>query len=181
MQGPREWAAPAGYVVSTDPARLDVDRIYRFLSTAYWSAGIPRELVQRSIANSLPFGLYAPSGQQVGFARVVTDRATYAYLGDVYVEAAHRGRGLGKLLVSCVVAHPELQDSAAGHLRPPMRTTCMPGTASSRGPTRTSICSSSGLRPISGASRASVRRSAASAVQPISRASLRQALDPVRP
>jgi GNAT superfamily N-acetyltransferase len=109
MQGPREWAAPAGYVVSTDPGRLDVDRIYRFLSTAYWSTGIPREVVERSIANSLSFGLYAPTGQQAGFARVVTDRATYAYLGDVYVEAAHRGRGLGKFLVSCVLAHPELQ------------------------------------------------------------------------
>jgi GNAT superfamily N-acetyltransferase len=109
MQSPHEWAAPAGYVVSTDPVRLDVDRIHRFLSTAYWSAGIPRDIVQRSIANSLPFGLYAPSGEQAGFARVVTDRATYAYLGDVYVETAHRGRGLGKFLVSCVVAHPELQ------------------------------------------------------------------------
>ena len=109
MQSPREWAAPAGYVVSTDPVRLDVDRIHRFLSTAYWSRGIPRDVVQRSIANSLPFGLYAPSGQQAGFARVVTDRATYAYLGDVYVETAHRSRGLGKFLLSCVVAHPELQ------------------------------------------------------------------------
>ena len=109
MQSPREWAAPAGYVVSTDPLRLDVDRVHRFLSTAYWSRGIPRDVVQRSIANSLPFGLYAASGEQAGFARVVTDRATYAYLGDVYVERAHRGRGLGKFLVSCVVDHPELQ------------------------------------------------------------------------
>jgi GNAT superfamily N-acetyltransferase len=63
----------------------------------------------RSIVNSLPFGLYAPSGQQAGFARVVTDRATYAYLGDVYVETDHRARGLGKFLVSCVLAHPQLQ------------------------------------------------------------------------
>jgi GNAT superfamily N-acetyltransferase len=104
-----EWAAPSGYVVSTDPARLDVDRIHKFLSTAYWSTGIPLEVVRRSIANSLPFGLFAPSGEQAGFARVVTDRATYAYLGDVYVEPAHRGRGLGKFLVSCVIAHRELQ------------------------------------------------------------------------
>jgi GNAT superfamily N-acetyltransferase len=109
MHSPREWAAPAGYVVSTDPVRLDVDRIHRFLYTAYWSTGIPRDVVQRSIANSLPFGLYAPSGEQAGFARVVTDRATYAYLGDVYVEISHRGRGLGKFLISCVVTHPELQ------------------------------------------------------------------------
>ena len=109
MDPPCEWAAPDGYVVSTDPLRLDVDRIHRFLSTAYWSAGVPREVVQRSIVHSLPFGLYAPSGQQAGFARVVTDRATYAYLGDVYVESAHRGHGLGKFLVSCVLAHPQLQ------------------------------------------------------------------------
>jgi GNAT superfamily N-acetyltransferase len=95
--------------VSTDPARLDVGRIHRFLSTAYWSAGIPRDVVARSIAHSLPFGLYAASGEQAGFARVVSDRATYAYLGDVYVETPHRGRGLGKFLVSCVLAHPELQ------------------------------------------------------------------------
>jgi GNAT superfamily N-acetyltransferase len=104
-----EWPGPEGYVVCTDPARLNIDRIHGFLSTAYWSAGIPRDVVERSIANSLPFGLFAPSGEQAGFARVVTDRATYAYIGDVYVEAEHRRRGLGKFLVSCVIAHPELQ------------------------------------------------------------------------
>jgi GNAT superfamily N-acetyltransferase len=109
MPDPCEWAAPDGYVVSTDPTRLDVDRIHRFLASAYWATGIPRDVVERSITNSLPFGLYAPSGQQAGFARVVTDRATYAYLGDVHVEADHRGRGLGKFLVSCVVGHPDLQ------------------------------------------------------------------------
>lgn len=104
-----EWPAPEGYLVSTDRARLDVDRIHRFLATAYWSTGIPREVVGASIDNALPFGLYAPSGEQVGFARVVSDLATYAYLGDVYVESAHRGRGLGAFLVSCVLAHPDLQ------------------------------------------------------------------------
>jgi GNAT superfamily N-acetyltransferase len=109
MQSPCEWPAPAGYVVSTDPVRLDVARIHCFLESAYWSTGIPRDVVERSIANSLPFGLYAPSGRQAGFARVVTDRATFAYLGDVYVEMPHRGRGLGKFLVSCVLAHPDLQ------------------------------------------------------------------------
>jgi GNAT superfamily N-acetyltransferase len=109
VQRPCEWTAPDGYVVSTDPGRLDVDGVHHFLTTAYWSAGIPRDVVLRSIANSLPFGLYAPSGQQAGFARVVTDRATYAYLGDVYVEERHRGRGLGKFLIACVVAHPDLR------------------------------------------------------------------------
>ena len=109
MDNVGEWTEAAGYVVSTDPARLDLDRIHAFLSGAYWSPGIPRELVERAIANSMPFGVYAPSGEQVGFARVVTDRATYAYLADVFIETAARGRGLGKFLVACVVAHPELQ------------------------------------------------------------------------
>lgn len=109
MSPPCTWNTPLGYEVSTDPARLDIERIHRFLSGAYWSAGIPRSVVLRAIANSLPFGLYAPSGEQVGFARTVTDRATYAYLADVYVESEHRGRGLGKFLIECVMQHPELQ------------------------------------------------------------------------
>ena len=99
-----------GYEVSTDPERLDLDVIHGFLRTAYWATGIPREVVERSIANSIPFGLYAPDGEQAGFARVVSDRALYAYLGDVFVLDAHRGRGLGVWLVECVLAHPELQN-----------------------------------------------------------------------
>jgi GNAT superfamily N-acetyltransferase len=110
MDGVDAWTGPDGYLVSTDAARLDVERIHHFLSTAYWATGIPLDVVRRSIANSLPFGLYAPDGRQAGFARAVTDRATYAYLGDVYVETAHRGRGLDKFLVGCVIAHPELQE-----------------------------------------------------------------------
>jgi GNAT superfamily N-acetyltransferase len=109
MSGVHEWAGPDGYLVSTDPARLDLDRIHRFLAASYWATGIPREVVARSVANSLPFALSAPSGDQVGFARVISDRATYAYLGDVYVESEHRGRGLGKFLVACVLGHPDLQ------------------------------------------------------------------------
>jgi GNAT superfamily N-acetyltransferase len=104
-----EWTGPDGYLVSTDPARLDIERIHRFLSGAYWPSGIPRDVVQRAITNSLSFGLYEPSGGQAGFARTITDRATYAYIADVYVETPHRDRGLGKFLVSCVLAHPDLQ------------------------------------------------------------------------
>jgi GNAT superfamily N-acetyltransferase len=103
------WQAPGGYEVSTDRARLDMDLVHAFLRTAYWSTGVPREILDRSIANSLPFGLYAPSGDQAGFARVVSDYAIFAYLGDVFVAEAHRGRGLGKFLVSCVLRHPQLQ------------------------------------------------------------------------
>ena len=98
------------YEISTDPSRLDVERVHRFLSTeAYWSPGVARDVVERSIERSLPFGIYTPQGEQVGFARVVTDYATFAWLADVYVEAPHRGHGLGKRLVETVLAHPELQ------------------------------------------------------------------------
>jgi ribosomal protein S18 acetylase RimI-like enzyme len=107
MPTPQEWATDdGGYLVSTDPARLDVDRIHRFLSKTYWSPGIPRAVVARAIEHSLPFGLYTGSGEQAGFARAVTD---YAYVADVYVETSHRGRGLGRFLVACMLEHPELQ------------------------------------------------------------------------
>jgi GNAT superfamily N-acetyltransferase len=98
------------YEISTDRARLDIPRIHRFLSTeAYWAPGVPLDVVERSIANSVCFGVYAADGEQVGFARVVTDRATFAWLADVYIESAHRGHGLGKRLVATVLDHPELQ------------------------------------------------------------------------
>jgi GNAT superfamily N-acetyltransferase len=102
---------PGVYEISNDPDRLDLDRVHRFLSTqAYWSPGVPREVVERSIANSLPFGVYShESGEQVGFARVVTDYATFAWIADVYIEAAHRGHGLGKRLVAEILEHPDLQ------------------------------------------------------------------------
>jgi GNAT superfamily N-acetyltransferase len=98
-----------GYEISTDSARLDVDYVHAFLTTSYWSPGVPRDTVARAIAGSLCFGLYAPDGAQCGFARVVTDRATYAWLADVFVDPAHRGHGLGVRLVETVLAHPELQ------------------------------------------------------------------------
>ena len=94
--------------VSDDPARLDLGLIHATLARSYWAAGIPRELVQRSLAGSLCFGAYE-DGRQVGFARVITDRATFAYLADVFVIEAERGRGLARFLMECVHAHPELQ------------------------------------------------------------------------
>lgn len=98
-----------GYTVSSDPARLDVDAIHAYLTACYWSTGIPRGTVARAVAHSLGFGLYGPDGAQVGFSRVVTDRATFAYLCDVYVLDAHRGRGLGEWLVGFALADPALQ------------------------------------------------------------------------
>lgn len=96
-----------GFIVSTDPDRLDVDAIHAFLTTSYWAAGISRDLVARALRGSLGFGLYE-GADQVGLARVVTDSATFAYLCDVYVLPARRGRGLGRWLVQCVLDHPDL-------------------------------------------------------------------------
>lgn len=96
-------------LISTDPARLDVDVIHGFLSHSYWAAGIPRETVERSIRHSICFGAF-DGGQQVGFARVISDRATYAYVADVFVLPSHRRRSIGKRLMACMTSHPELQD-----------------------------------------------------------------------
>jgi len=98
------------YLISDDPSHLDVDVIHRYLSReSYWARGIPREIVERSLQNSLCIGIYAPSHAQVGLARVVTDFATFAWLCDVFVLAPHRGNGLGKALVQAVLSHPRLQ------------------------------------------------------------------------
>lgn len=98
------------YRLSTDPGEMDVDAIHAFLSgESYWARGIPRETVARSIAGSIPFGVFDGDGAQVAFARVVTDRATFAYLADVYVLPAHRGRGLSRWMMEAVTAHPPLQ------------------------------------------------------------------------
>jgi GNAT superfamily N-acetyltransferase len=96
------------YDISTDPARLQLDAIHAYLTRSYWSPGIPKDVVARAIANSLCFGLYL-GDTQVGFARVVTDRASFAYLADVYVLEEHRGQGLSKRLVERILAHPDLQ------------------------------------------------------------------------
>ena len=96
------------YDISTDPSRLQLDAIHGYLMRSYWSPGVPREVVARAIAHSLCFGIYLGEAQ-VGFARVVTDRATFAYLADVYVLEEHRGQVLSKRLVATIQAHPDLQ------------------------------------------------------------------------
>jgi GNAT superfamily N-acetyltransferase len=97
------------YLISTDRSRLNIELIHEFLSTTtYWAIGRAREVVQRSINNSLPFGIYQ-GNDQVGFARVVTDYATFAWVADVFVLPEHRGRGLSKRLMEVILAHPELQ------------------------------------------------------------------------
>jgi GNAT superfamily N-acetyltransferase len=97
------------FVISTDRARLDLDVIHGFLTNCYWAKGIPRDVVARSIEHSLCFGVYDGSGAQVGFARVISDFATVAYVGDVFVLESHRGRGLSKWLMECMMQHPALQ------------------------------------------------------------------------
>ena len=108
-----ELARREGYTISTDPRHLDVGAVHRYLSgESYWAAGVPRRTLEKAIAGSLNFGLYAgePGGTLAGYARVVTDRATFAWLCDVFVLPAHRGRGLGVWLMEVVMAHPDLQE-----------------------------------------------------------------------
>jgi GNAT superfamily N-acetyltransferase len=96
-------------VISDDKTRLDMAVIHGFLSgRSYWAKGVPIEIVERSVSNSLCFGMFR-SGRQIGFARVVTDRATFAWLADVFIIEEVRGGGLGKRLVAAILAHPELQ------------------------------------------------------------------------
>ena len=98
------------YVISTDPERLDLDVIHHFLSeVSYWAAGRPRTTMETAIKNSLCFGVY-DGEKQVGFARVVTDGATFAWLCDLFILHDYRGCGLGKWLVECIVAHPDLRN-----------------------------------------------------------------------
>jgi GNAT superfamily N-acetyltransferase len=104
-----EWLRD-GYLISTDPTRLDRDVIWKFLRTAYWSPNIAREKVEQAIDNSLVFGLFAPAGEQAGFARLVTDRTSFGWLADVFVLEQHRGRGLGVWLVGIAVTHPDVAD-----------------------------------------------------------------------
>ena len=104
---PREWKRDE-FVVSTDRQRIDLAAVHEFLRHSYWAAGMPIEVLERAIENSLCFGVF-DSAHQVGFARVITDLATYAYLSDVFVVEDYRGRGLSKWLMECILAHPDLQ------------------------------------------------------------------------
>ena len=104
------------YTITTDKSRLEVDMIHRYLSEeSYWAKNIPLELVERSIENSLCFGAFEDD-RQIGFARVVTDYAVFAYVGDVFVLDSHRGRGVSKQLMQAVRDHPDLQQLRRWHL-----------------------------------------------------------------
>ena len=103
----KEWRR-GRFTISTDPEKLDRAMIHEFLAGSYWAPGIPREIVDRSIEGALCFGLY-DDGRQVGFARAITDSATFAYLADVFVLESHRGQGLGTWLMEVILSHPRLQ------------------------------------------------------------------------
>ncbi|MDB5802105.1 MAG: family acetyltransferase [Rhodocyclales bacterium] len=96
------------YIITTDQTRFDIAAIHAFLSQTYWSPGVPRSIVEKAVANSLSFGILRGK-EQIGFGRVVTDKATFAYLADVYVLEAHRGKGLSKRLIETIQAHGDLQ------------------------------------------------------------------------
>jgi GNAT superfamily N-acetyltransferase len=96
------------FEISTDPRKIDLALVHNFLTNCYWAKGVPVTTVERSIQNSLCFGIY-DCGRQVGFARVISDRATFAYLADVFVIDAYRGKGLSKWLMACITGHPDLQ------------------------------------------------------------------------
>lgn len=102
-------ATAGDYEIDTDRTRVDVDRVHRWLcDEAYWALGRDRSTVERSVAGSVVAGAYAPDGTQVAIARAVTDDATFAWICDVFVDAAHRGRGLGSALVQILLAHPSV-------------------------------------------------------------------------
>src|SRR5215471_9631945 len=103
------------YTLTTDVARIELDVVHAFLTRSYWAKNISRELVARSIEGSIAFALLR-RGQQIGFARVISDRATFAYLADVFVVEAERGRGAAQWMMECILAHPELAGIRRFHL-----------------------------------------------------------------
>jgi GNAT superfamily N-acetyltransferase len=96
-----------GYEIDDDATRLDLEVVHRFLTGSYWAEGVPRDVVARSVANALSLGVYR-DGNQVGYTRAVTDRATFAWVCDVFVLSGHRGRGLGHWMIETLGAHPDL-------------------------------------------------------------------------
>ncbi|MDO6620912.1 GNAT family N-acetyltransferase [Shewanella sp. 10N.286.51.B2] len=98
-----------GYVISTDQNKLDISVIHGFISQSYWAKGVPITVLAKAIEHSLCFGVFTDQGEQVGFARLITDRATFAYLADVFITDQHRGNGLSKLLIEKVISHPDIQ------------------------------------------------------------------------
>jgi GNAT superfamily N-acetyltransferase len=97
------------FCISTDAKRIDIDAVHAYLTRSYWAAGISREIVAKAVLGSICFGVY-DGDAQVGFARIITDKATFAYLSDVYILEEYRGRGLSRWLMEVIASHPDVQD-----------------------------------------------------------------------
>ncbi|MEL4278371.1 GNAT family N-acetyltransferase [Shewanella xiamenensis] len=97
------------YRVSSELSEMDFDVIHGFISNSYWAQGMPAALLQKALSNSLCFGVFDQDNQQLAFARLITDKATFAYLADVFVLESHRGLGLSKMMMAAIMEHPDLQ------------------------------------------------------------------------
>jgi N-acetylglutamate synthase-like GNAT family acetyltransferase len=97
------------FTISTDKSKINIDYVHEFLSNSYWSPGVPLETVKKAMENSLCFGVYNNNNKQFGYARMITDYATFAYMADVFIDEKFRGKGLGKWLVEVMMTHPALQ------------------------------------------------------------------------
>ena len=108
-------AVKNNYLISTDKSKIDIDYVHRFLSQSYWSPGVPIQVVKKAMEGSLCFGIYESdkqtllAGRQVGYARMITDKATFAYMADVFIDENYRGKGLGKWLIEMILAHPDVK------------------------------------------------------------------------
>jgi N-acetylglutamate synthase-like GNAT family acetyltransferase len=108
-------AVKNNYFISTDKSKIDIDYVHRFLSQSYWSPGVQIQVVKKAMEGSLCFGIYdndiqtLPVGRQVGYARMITDKATFAYMADVFIDENYRGKGLGKWLIEMILAHPDVK------------------------------------------------------------------------
>ena len=102
-------AVKGDYYISTDKEKMNIDFIHSFLTKSYWAEGITKEIITRSVAGSLCFGVFDNKGEQIGFARMITDEATFAYLADVFIDESYRGKGLSKWLMEVIMSYPGLQ------------------------------------------------------------------------
>lgn len=98
-----------GYRIRSNKSDMNIESIHEFITKSYWAKGIPIDILKRAISNSLCFGVFSKEEEQVGFARMITDSATYAYLADVYILEDHRGKGLSKWLMQEIMSHSDLQ------------------------------------------------------------------------
>ena len=98
-----------GYKISSETSDMDISVIHQYISRSYWASNIPLSTMKKAVENSLCFGVFTDSGEQIAFARLITDSATFAYLADVFVLEDHRGKGISKWLMECIVKHPDLQ------------------------------------------------------------------------